>query len=200
MKKSIFVIIAILAISEHAAALTLTVESGKVTGATGVNINGTIYNLSLTANGGCADLYFGCNNDSDFAPLTESDFAATQNALASVLQSAFDSGFVANEIAGCSDMTNCYIFTPTHAVEISSRIALAGALLDVTGVTLQLLGYGFGENVNFSNFANTTWGIFEVAAVPLPAAVWLFVSALGGLFGVRKLKARQLAPGSAVSP
>ncbi|MEM7098681.1 MAG: VPLPA-CTERM sorting domain-containing protein [Pseudomonadota bacterium] len=38
------------------------------------------------------------------------------------------------------------------------------------------------------------FALTSISAVPLPAAAWLFISALGGLFGIRKLKTKQLTP------
>jgi len=46
---------------------------------------------------------------------------------------------------------------------------------------LRIAGSGFNEE-------SVRWDNISVTAVPLPAAAWLFISAIAGLFGVKRLR------------
>lgn len=49
-----------------------------------------------------------------------------------------------------------------------------------------------------SNYRDNTGGLtLNVSAVPLPAAAWLFLSAIGGLAGVKRIRRLKVAPLSA---
>ena len=56
--------------------------SGQLTGATGVDVDGTYYDVEFK-DGTCIDLYNGCNEGSDFTFWTESDARRAAEALLS---------------------------------------------------------------------------------------------------------------------
>ncbi|MEM7101128.1 MAG: VPLPA-CTERM sorting domain-containing protein [Pseudomonadota bacterium] len=165
-------------------AVTLTVDSGVVTGATGLNIGGTIYSLGLNINQDCAVTFSGCDEDSDFFPFTESDQGDVTSGLTSFLDQVNSAGFGASDILGCtSTSSNCVVIVPIF--EDNSAISFAAARLTGVGtITPSALGLAVGKtNITF---VNSSLGL--LTPVPLPAAVWLFLAALGGLVGLRRVK------------
>ena len=64
-----------------AAAATLLVNgSGQLTGAAGVNVNGTLYDVTFVE-GTCFDLFTGCDALADFTFITAADALAASEAL-----------------------------------------------------------------------------------------------------------------------
>ena len=76
-----FAIIGILAVAQSASAATILVNAnGQLTGATGVNVQGTLYDVSFTDES-CVTVYEGCDEVSDFLFTTQSAATAASQAL-----------------------------------------------------------------------------------------------------------------------
>jgi PEP-CTERM motif len=64
----------------HAAVLKIDPTTGRLLGATGVNVSGTLYNVDFL-DGHCATLFSGCDSESDFIFTTVTSAAAASQAL-----------------------------------------------------------------------------------------------------------------------
>ncbi|MEM7254372.1 MAG: hypothetical protein AAF493_23380, partial [Pseudomonadota bacterium] len=103
-----------------ASAATLVVDNGVLLGATGVNVNGALYDVSFQ-DGVCASLYDGCDENSDFPFANPNDIddrtvgdLANQALMNQVFidspQGAFDSQ--PELTVGCEATSRCQINTP----------------------------------------------------------------------------------------
>ncbi len=71
-----------------------------------------------------------------------------------------------------------FLFAPTGGDLAPLYSAESGIIMSFTG-----FGGSFTED-----FENTGTGVADVAAIPVPAAVWLMLSAMAGLIGIRRRK------------
>ena len=159
------------AVPASANAASLIVSGGILQGATGVNVDGTLYDVAFR-DGTCTALFSGCDEGSDFAFSTyDSAGLAGQALLDQVLidgpQGMFDSNQTLT--AGCNlSPTVCFSFIPYGLDgDVLTRYALNGR-------------YEFQDRVSgvfrFSNAQDTSWAsIYNFAvfsnARPLVAAV-----------------------------
>ena len=176
-------------------AVTLNVVGGQLMGADNVDVNGSLYDVDFM-DGSCISLFDGCDESADFTFFNDSDaLAASQALLDQVLldtpQGDFDSEPQLTN--GCSGDGLCQIVTPFG--------------LDGAGVALlaEARNYAPGVFTDRSDFtstpADTNTGVFfgatyaiwaPVSPVPIPAAVWLFGTALVGLIGFGRRKSEHL--------
>lgn len=184
-----------LAVASQAGAAVLQVNSnGILTGATGVNVGGTFYDVTF-ADGSCNSLFNGCVQ-SEFAFKTVSDGSLAAQAL---LDQVFIDGPVGQfdsipESLGCTTGTQLcitlipYSVLPPISVQLTASRNVLGA------------GNGFNraEQVRLENFVDTVsinhmnYAIFQLAAptaVPEPTSIALFGLALAGLAFNRRRKA-----------
>ena len=87
------------------------------------------------------------------------------------------------------------IFNSTFLTVLDTAIPFGGALtLNFAGVLQEEVNYGllFSGNVGGAFGFGLYAGSFSISAVPLPPAVWLFLSALVGLVGVVRRRHKQL--------
>ena len=103
------------ALRSPADAATLLVNgSGLLSGATGVNVGGTLYDVEFVE-GTCAALFAGCDSISDFTFSTETDaLAASQALLDQVLLDTAQGNFDSDNTLtfGCPNPTFCFAITP----------------------------------------------------------------------------------------
>lgn len=168
-------------------AANLTVENGQLTGATGVDVDGTIYDVQFL-DGFYSDTF---QDASDLDVTTEAQARLFGQALmdqvfVDTAEGLFDSD---PELTfGCGNLNECIAWIPFdidfNTFEVTAILAInrrAGAVQpegvrDVPGIN----GY-------LNNFADdTNWVYADWQVVPVPAAVWLFVSALGVLGWLRR--------------
>jgi hypothetical protein len=98
-------------------AATLNVVGGQLMGASNVLVDGGLYDVQFL-DGTCIDLYNGCDDNSDFAPLQS--FAFVELALAALGNQVFiDTGVAGEEFFsepsltnGCSDAFQCWVRAP----------------------------------------------------------------------------------------
>ncbi|MES2888683.1 MAG: PEP-CTERM sorting domain-containing protein [Pseudomonadota bacterium] len=100
---------------------TLKVLGGKLTGATGVNVGGVLYDVEFK-DGECNDLFFGCTDPTIFAFQTPQQAA---NASAALLSQVFVNGDlgqfddIPSLTVGCSlslNLDDCSVFTPYSVI------------------------------------------------------------------------------------
>jgi hypothetical protein len=189
--------LAIALASPAGAATLITNGNGKLTGATGVTVYGTSYDVEFVE-GTCLSLFGGCDNASDFNFGPEAEFAA---------QALFDQVFIdgpagqfdtnPGQVFGCSG--ECSILIPWLTVDGVFTAAYAyNATLDaadLTGLVSQNLIDRYDTTSDrFAVFARFTP---SAAAVPEPST-WAMMLLGFGAMGAslryrRRTKLSQLA-------
>lgn len=185
----------------HAQAATWNVVDGELLGAGDISIAGLSGTYSVEfVEGTCVGIFNGCDNPADdFAFTTEADAIAAAQALldqvfldpASGGPDTFDTD--PEKTFGCFGLSTCTAYIPWDIGTANEGIAwTVGARNGAGGST------GFNDNVivdtalgddewDSSTLGPSVYAVFS-AEIPVPGAVWLFGSALLGVFGVRKNK------------
>jgi hypothetical protein len=206
----VFFLITVFAISPAlTAAPILQIDgSGLLTGAKNVDVNGTLFDVSLS-DGSCVDQFSGCNDTSDFLFSTVADAEAAMLALLAEIPSSFSND--PSTINGCPiglSANQCIINLP-FAVNPGNAIVgpQAEVLIGIVSPTFTDVLYfsdGVTPNTGFidindaleprpfndSFFDNNTYAVFSIPSsnVPEPAAIVLFFFGLLGI-GAMRLKA-----------
>ena len=211
MRKMFYAAAAALALTISApvaAAVTLQVDAnGKLTGATGVIVNGQSYDVNFV-DGTCAYVFGGCDSTSDFDFTNNSDAAAAAQALLSqVLNQTFgginyDTQY--GMTAGCATNTydSCGIVIPTTYTTWANGTGAINAALD--GNDRVQSGYGASPAFNTSNDATWTWAdfylsgsprpVYGVAAVPEPETWAMMLLGFGGIGMALRRNRRRSGP------
>ena len=178
----------------HAATYVLAGGPGsELQGATGVIVNGFIYDVSFT-DGTCAELFNPCTSFTDFTFQTAGDANDASEAL---LTQVFNQGDIYDQdptlTRGIDDPDLGSIFTPWNsvrgAVELDGMTNNSGLVMDMNICAVG--GCGLAVSFDLADRDNSTYAIWtQVSEVPVPAAAWLFITALIGLagFGRRRKK------------
>ena len=94
------------------AATQVTDGSGHLTGATGVTVGSSTYDVSFV-DGTCSGLFGGCDSASDFAFQTQADGQAAADALlAQVLTGSFDTDYTLTSGCATNGSALCALFVP----------------------------------------------------------------------------------------
>ncbi|MBV1906458.1 MAG: hypothetical protein KUG75_10300 [Pseudomonadales bacterium] len=170
------------------AAPVLNYDSGQLIGASNVLVDGTFYNVEFIE-GSCISVFSGCNESSDFAFNT---WPTVQSALHALLDQVFIGPLENNPslVLGCESNSACFMATP-YASVLGGTFALLGMAIttkwdDVEGVIWAVLPGSYDVDTN-SHKVYAKW----TQVVPIPAALWLFASALFGLCLTARKSARK---------
>ena len=192
-----FVVIAILGLTmvhligkpSHAA--TLNLVNGQLLGASGVSFNGALYNVEFV-DGSCFALFDRCDAASDFAFQSSQ---TAQDALGILLDQVFlDSAvgsFDSNPALtnGCEDAASCRLVTPFLVLGIDVALAGVTNTADGPGQMDSVVSGIFIRNRASGPIPDSseTFAVWTSAGtVPVPAAIWLFGTALLGFVGMSR--------------
>lgn len=180
--------------SSLAAAVTLETDAnGQLVGVSGLQVDTELFDV-VFVDDSCINAFGGCNDAiSDFTFQTLDDATAASSALLDALANSIFLDQPIN-IFGCSALEVCGITTPYSLSTTQPRVN--AATLDIRA-TFQngLDSTSFTSFLTAADLTDSPSSVYAaytaVAPVPLPAAAWLFVSALG-LLGFRvKQRAQQ---------
>ena len=175
----------------HVQAATLNIDGGGfLLGASNVDIGGSLYDV-VFEDGSCVSLFDGCDDPADFTFITEADANAASLAL---LEQVFIDGglglFDSNPMntKGCESNFLCVAYTPFD-LSGTSVLAFVAVNFNSSG-TDSASGVAWFDAASINQTTlNSTFAIWSpVSAVPVPAAIWLFGTALIGLVGFGKRK------------
>jgi len=176
----------------------LNIQNGILFGATGVDVNGVLYDVSFQ-DGTCPELYNGCDQDSDFPfsnPQNDVTLGLAAN-LALLDQVLIDSPLGAFDSApeltnGCFATDGCQLNTPLFLSQGGTGLGILWIFNrddnDVdTGTGSGGGSVAFDTSIGFPDSnVYVIWS--QSSAVPIPATIWLFGSGLLGLVGVARRK------------
>lgn len=163
--------VAAILLATEANAASLVVESGTLKGATGVDVDGTLYDLAFVE-GTCAEVFDGCESAAEFAFQTGLAALNAEAAIANLLVSTiFDQQPFLT--FGCEGGTNaCNILVPyarrTGIVDIAiySNTTGPGGVANVFPL----------EDDHDTAGAPEVWAVFTPSAVPEPETWFLMLS------------------------
>ncbi len=188
-----------------ASAVDLTIDpaTGKLTGATGVNINGTLYDVNFV-DGTCSNIFNGCDSNSDFDFTDATVLAAGQALLSQVFNQTvgginYDTSYAMT--AGCSINADnlCSIVIPSSLANFTNPWANATGVANFAVETSDRVLVGYGASPNFNSTASSGWTwadfylhgttppVYGVAAVPEPATWAMMLMGFGAIgFSMRR--------------
>ena len=191
-----FVITLVFASTVNAATLLVN-GSGLLTGATGVNVEGTLYDVEFV-DGTCVALFTGCDSVTDFTFITQ---AAADNASQALLDQvlldtglgAFDSN--ATLTFGCQNNTRCFIDTP-YALgdDLGMPVVFVESALNNAAMSDEIVvGAFFAITDDYAGFIDSVyarWTPSPGGALPEPASLTLLGLGLAGI-GARHWRQRK---------
>ena len=181
--------------SPATAAAILQIDSGgKLTGATGVDVGGTLYDVTFV-DGTCAQIFGGCDAVTDFQFQTVSTAsAAAQALLDQVFLNGADGNFDSHpeSVFGCNGPCNSWIpyALPSDGIYYSARVATNTATSDqiAPGDFAASFNTGFHGGSNFAWFT-----LASVSAVPEPSTWAMMLLGFGAVgFAMRRSRRRSL--------
>ncbi len=158
-------IAAVFLIASSAHAADLIVDNGSLLGASGVDVDGTLYNVTFV-DASCVELFDGCDEPGDFVFMDEAAATmASEALLAQVLIDGplgqFDSQPVLS--AGCEQVASCGILTPYDDVPINSVAASVASNIEndfLDGVDTIIRT----RTLDFTGLSGATWALWAPGA------------------------------------
>jgi hypothetical protein len=196
-----FVLLGLSVSSVNAATYVLAGAFGsELQGANGVTVGGQTYNVSFL-DGTCISVFDGCDQVSDFAFNTVAEAEAASKAL---LVQVFNAGDVYDTTPVLTRGVDPTIFLPNRDGEVLTPYGFRTSASVSYGISANnRLGEEDSAECFFVDQCFTsisasllaapndkrdpTWALWtQVSAVPVPAAVWLFGTALVGFVGLSR--------------
>lgn len=161
-------------------AATLVVQGGQLVGATDVDVGGVSYDVQFV-DGSCNSLFSGCSN---FSFTTFADASvASQALLDEVLIGIYDDDPTLTN--GLDSEDSGEIWTP-YFRGVGTYLA-AVTINDDQPMFDEVVNTGNSFEADYTNVSRRVYAVWTPAEVPVPAAGWLFMSALVGLLGKKRL-------------
>lgn len=184
--KSLLGLILLAGLCTNAYATTLTfADPTTVNGATGIITGGKSWDVVLL-DGKCVDLFNGCDEDSDFAPIQESDELDVRNVLIGLLTEINAQGYNQTNIFGCGNPSNCNVHSPIGYDELGMTVLTGfGSFI---GTNISGGPQAINPERDFGAENVLAWARVTPSPIPVPAAAWLFGTALIGLFGLKRMR------------
>lgn len=179
----------ILLLSGQVGAATLNIVGGQLLGASNVDVGGTFYDVEFRDDGTCISFYSGCDE------LTDLPFNTLAGAVVASL-ALEDQVFIDSALGnfdseptltnGCGYATYCGIFTHFGFDDSTGRVL--NFIFSNNDIEAHDHVYLTGPNPTDLSFLppSINMAVWSTTAVPIPAAIWLFGSALLGFFGLSR--------------
>ncbi len=179
--------------TESRAAVLLIDDTGQLTGAQGVDVNGTLYDVTF-ADGTCAGLFDGCDDAGDFTFNNQADVLAAAQALldqvfVNTVSGAFDDDTGLTN--GCEGGGNCFTHIPFAIADFEANVPTAMVINAPIEADDAALANMVPENTPTELFPQQNYALFAAtgpggpdtpgADVPAPSALLLFAAGLAGL-------------------
>jgi hypothetical protein len=143
-------------------------DNGILIGANGVDVDGRILNV-VFQDGTCAEVFSGCDEDSDFLFGLENIVQITGDPSAALAQQVLP-GVTPTSINGCGiHPTNpvCQLFTPFDAFNSSGNVSVSVALAVSPTDSRSVGSTSISPNDDFTEELRTTFAVWSLAT-PLP--------------------------------
>lgn len=166
-----------------APAATQIVQGGKLVGATGVTVSGTLYDVRF-GDGSCESLFDGCTSTANFAFTTLASARAAGSALLSQVfldtpAGNFDT--LPGLTEGCIDPAECVVFIPYDLVAgVVPFVPVQNASIENLD-RIEQVGGNIPANVSTGPLVNATYARFQLAAIPEPGTWALMIAGFGGV-------------------
>ena len=173
---------------QHAEAGALTYDAGIVTGATGVSVDGSLYDARFV-DGTCVGLFSGCDSNAG-ASFTFTTFTDAQNASQALIDQVFAGNPDPGTISGCADAhqtnasTVCSILIPYATglpfVFFSGPVVFRGTQL--------VNGDAIDANADTTTDRTAVYAVFSAAqtAIPEPLSGAVLLAGVAGAIATRR--------------
>jgi hypothetical protein len=181
---------AALSFSSPSSAADPIVSSGTLTGATNVNVNGTLYNVEFV-DGTCVGLFGGCDSASDFTFQSSSDAqAAAQALLDQVFLDGVSGQFDSQPqlTLGCT-LDDCFADVPYG---LDGSTVLLWSAFNLPGSDEVRDDYEVSTTTDTTDVHDYVFALFTPAAVPEPST-WAMMLLGFGAMGIAIRRHRRTA-------